>query len=414
VAIATGALVSMVGFALGIQAQVEEPFQRMELVNRIDVHSRRPVSNTFKPSSAPSATKPLKSLDDAALAAIERLPGVLLAYPVIKLESVHVSYASQERTGPVVGLPLEAARLRFVHESLIAGGFFQSGTAREIILGRRLAQALGFAGPEEAVGQRVRLDVKGLVPTSDGKLRPEEKRVELQVVGIWNPPAGQQGYAADGCVVPLPLMKELPGIQVQTVLGGLWHTQTDPNAGYNSVAVRVQKPSDLFSVAGRIQEMGFETHMLLDQFKNLQKNFILFDLLLTAVGMVALVVAGLGIINTLLMAVLERVREIGVYKALGASASDIRTLFLGEAALVGLFGGAGGLVLGRVVSWIIELVVNHVAYSQGIDQPIMAFAFPFQLLGGAVAFALVVSLASGVYPALRAARIDPIRALRAE
>jgi putative ABC transport system permease protein len=129
---------------------------------------------------------------------------------------------------------------------------------------------------------------------------------------------------------------------------------------------------------------------------------------------VALVVAALGIINTLLMAVLERYREIGAYKALGASDGDIRLLFLAEAGLVGLLGGLGGLVLGRVVSLGLEVVVNAVARDHGIEGPVMVFAFPWPLLGGAVLFAVVVSVLAGVYPAGRAARIDPIRALRGE
>jgi putative ABC transport system permease protein len=129
---------------------------------------------------------------------------------------------------------------------------------------------------------------------------------------------------------------------------------------------------------------------------------------------VALVVAALGIINTLLMAVLERYREIGTYKALGASNGDIRLLFLTEAGLVGLLGGLGGLLLGWVVSMVLGLVVNEYARQQGVHQAVVAFAFPWYLLGGAVLFAVVISVLAGVYPASRAARVDPIRALRGE
>jgi putative ABC transport system permease protein len=164
----------------------------------------------------------------------------------------------------------------------------------------------------------------------------------------------------------------------------------------------------------QIRDMGLKTETLLARFKELQTGFVMMDLLLTAVGTVALVVAGLGIINTLLMAVLERYREIGVYKALGASDGDVRLLFLAEAGLVGLLGGVGGLILGRVVSWGIEVGINALAQSKGIDLPLLTFAFPPHLLGGALLFALVVSVASGVYPASRAARTDPIAALRAE
>src|SRR5216683_2186229 len=160
--------------------------------------------------------------------------------------------------------------------------------------------------------------------------------------------------------------------------------------------------------------MGFQTETLLARVKQIREAFLIMDLVLTAVGTVALIVAGLGIINTLLMAVLERYREIGTYKALGASDGDIRVIFLAEAGLVGLLGGLGGLALARLVSWLIEIAVNAYAKNQGFDEPIMAFAFPFYLLAGAVLFALAVSLISGVYPASRAARVDPIQALRGE
>jgi putative ABC transport system permease protein len=138
------------------------------------------------------------------------------------------------------------------------------------------------------------------------------------------------------------------------------------------------------------------------------------DLVLTAVGSVALTVAGLGIINTMLMAVLERYREIGTFKALGATDGDIRTLFLVEAILVGLVGALAGLALGRLVSWAIEIAVNSIARAKGVEDMPIAFSFPFWLLGGAVLFAIFTSIIAGLLPASRAARVDPVRALRAE
>jgi putative ABC transport system permease protein len=188
----------------------------------------------------------------------------------------------------------------------------------------------------------------------------------------------------------------------------------DPSAGLPRVVVRVGRPGDLFLVEDQLKNMGYSTTTLLGNIRQMRTAFLIMDFVLTSVGSVALVVAGLGIINTLLMAVLERYREIGTYKALGASNGDIRLLFLTEAGLVGLLGGLGGLALGWVVSMILQLAVNAYARGQGVDQQVVAFAFPWYLLGGAVLFAVAVSVLAGVYPASRAARVDPIRALRGE
>jgi putative ABC transport system permease protein len=404
VAIATGALVSMVGFALGIQARVEEPFQKMELANRIDITA----------PNRPAERQPSVPLDRDALARIAALPGVALAYPELRLTHIHVVCGERSRDASAAGLPRQAVRLRFVREALVAGRFFDAGDAPQAVLGTRLARDLGFASADEALGQSLTLEVKGLSPSGDRAFTFEERHLTVQVAGVWDPPEGRHGYTADGLLLPTDLIETMPGVQAESMLDRLLGGAGGSGAGYGHAVVRVERAGDLFAVEGRIQAMGFRTQTLLGEVKEMRTAFLMMDTVLTAVGAVALVVAGLGIVNTLLMAVLERTREIGTYKALGASDGDVRLLFLAEAALVGLLGGLGGLALGRVVSWLIEVVVNGIAQSKGIDEPVMVFAFPLHLLAGAVLFALVVSVAGGVYPAWRAARVDPIRALRAE
>jgi putative ABC transport system permease protein len=402
VAIATGALVSMVGLALGLQGRVEEPFRRMELVNRIDVSVRQG-----------NKTAPAPALDDAALARIAALPGVVLAYPELRVDTVQVVRNGRPWKVPGTSLPREASRLAFATNSLVAGRFFRPAPAAEVVVGDKLARKLGFAAPAEALGAGLALEVKGLVPGPDKKFTFEQRRLNVVVVGVWSPPPGRHGYTAEGLVLPLDLIRDLPGVEAESALERLLDGAGGETPGYARAVVRVARPADLFVVEKRLSEMGFRTQTLLGQLKEIRTAFLLMDFTLTAVGSVALVVAALGIINTLLMAVLERQAEIGTFKALGASDGDIRVLFLAEAGLVGLLGGLGGLVLGRVVSLAIELSVNAFARHQGVDEVVMVFAFPWHLLGGAVAFAVAVSLLAGLYPAARAARVDPIRALRA-
>jgi putative ABC transport system permease protein len=160
--------------------------------------------------------------------------------------------------------------------------------------------------------------------------------------------------------------------------------------------------------------MGFEARSVLSRVKEARRFFVFMEVLLASVGTVGLVVAGLGILNTLLMTVMERYQEIGIYKAIGASNGDVRILFLTEAAVLGLAGGLGGLLLAKIVCWFLQWGINQYALHQGIEGPTDAFHFPLWLLAGAVFYAVVISVLSGLYPASRAARIDPIHALRGE
>jgi ABC-type lipoprotein release transport system permease subunit len=255
----------------------------------------------------------------------------------------------------------------------------------------------------------VTLSAFGLAPTGAGQFAYRADTGSFRVVGVLRSP--WEGRLPAFAVVPWARMRTLPGVEVQDVLSGRSQRARPPGA-WGTVEVRVGRPADLGPVEDRVAGMGFATSTLLDEARQFRIAFLVLDVLLAAVGTVALLVAGLGIVNTLLMAVLERTTEIGTYKALGATTGDVRVLFLFEAALVGWVGGMAGLVLGRVVSAVIGLGVNQVARSRGIEQDIVVFAFPWWLLAGALAFAILASLVSGAYPASRAARVDPIRALR--
>ena len=159
--------------------------------------------------------------------------------------------------------------------------------------------------------------------------------------------------------------------------------------------------------------MGFATFSLFDAARSLQRFFAVLDLFLGIFGSLALAVASLGIINTLVMAILERRREIGVLKALGAADRDVRRLFFAEAGVMGFVGGAFGVFLGWAIGKIINLGTNVYLARQDLPAE-KIWSVPLWLVGAAIAFSVVVSLAAGLYPAARAARLDPVQALRYE
>jgi ABC-type antimicrobial peptide transport system permease subunit len=191
--------------------------------------------------------------------------------------------------------------------------------------------------------------------------------------------------------------------------GNLAAGQTE---GYDSAVVRVSDPVALTDVRTKITALGFGSFSIVDELDQIRTVFLIFDSVLGLLGGISLLVASFGIANTMIMSILERTREIGIMKAIGAEDREIKLIFFVEAAVIGVFGG----ILGVLVAWGIDGIANRLAYRfilkpQGASF-IDFFSLPPYLSLGAILFALIVSITAALYPASRAARIDPVRALR--
>jgi len=398
VTIGSGALVSMVAFALGIQEQAEAPFRTLGLINIIRVSRRRDA-------------KDAAVLHDAALARMEALPGVEVAYPDFRMRGIRIARGPKSAGVVAVGLPRHVPMLAAADEILVAGDYFTPGAAPEIILPAPLAAELGFKAPENALGATVTIKASGLAPGEATTFTFEQKDLPVTVVGIYQFHM-MPGHMRKAVLLPVDLMKGIPGIRSAPAIDRLKLGLAPAEGSYTKATVRIRHHGDLARVERAIQAMGFRTRSLLSRLEQMRAFFVFMDVLLAAVGTVALVVAGLGIINTLLISVLERYQEIGICKAIGASDGDMVVLFLTEAGIIGLLGGIAGLLLGKLGSWVLELGVNAYARTQGVTAHLDLFAFPPWLLAATVLFSIAISVLAGVYPAFRAARVDPIQALR--
>jgi ABC-type antimicrobial peptide transport system permease subunit len=162
------------------------------------------------------------------------------------------------------------------------------------------------------------------------------------------------------------------------------------------------------------RDAGFRVQSLELILDAANRVFALINVMLSSIGGLALFVASLGIVNTMIMAIYERTREIGTLKAIGASRGDIRNMFMIEAGLIGALGGVVGIIGG----WLLGILLNQVIawYIQQEKLPIQAtfFVTPWWLALAALGFAALVGVVAGLYPAARAARLDPLVALRYE
>ena len=182
---------------------------------------------------------------------------------------------------------------------------------------------------------------------------------------------------------------------------------------YNRAKVKVQGRSDLGAVRGEIDALGFTTISVKDTITQIDRIFLIVKIVLGAFGMIALLVASIGIFNTMTIALLERTHEIGIMKAIGATDKDIKRTFITEVALIGLTGGVLGVITGLIGGKVINWLVNSLAQAVG-GEPNTIFYTPVEFMIIAVVSSFLISTLAGLYPARRAAKLNPIEALRYE
>jgi putative ABC transport system permease protein len=425
IGVGIASLVAMLSLGVGLQRLATQRLERSGLFNAIFV---RPKSDLHRFGGRPNPAPPEKpaELDLKARQAMSHLANVLEVYPQIRFLT-EIRFDGNSYPTSVAGIP-ETDRTGGAFEEM-QGRFFSGPTADEAVLQIGFAERLS-SKPGSLIGKQitVRYAKREPLPATGGKegaANSGQKRsggaagfsvvlqeTHLKIVGIVKTdPEGFGGFGHGQLFVPLKVAEQLHATQItdlRQVLRG-----PNPEPTYGTLTVRVTSPTNVPAVEAAIRKMGFDTFSLLDTTRNLRLFFTVFDLLLGIFGGLALVVATLGIVNTLVMAILERRREIGVLKALGAADQDVRQLFFWEAGVMGFLGGVFGVGLGWAIGR--ALTFGTDIYLQRRDLPAVDISFvPWWLALGAMVFAVGVSLAAGIYPASRAARLNPVEALKYE
>lgn len=430
IGVGVASLVAMLSLGVGLQEMANQRLSRSGLFDAVIVAPRTNFRGFGRGAQDNSASlTPTDPLDDRARKALEHLPNVVEVYPEIRFPT-EIRYAGIPYSTIVAGVP-ESAQRSGAYEGM-TGTFFSGPAADEAILQIEFARQLSpvtnsllgkelvlryaerQALPAEGEPNNARANPNGADdPGLSGGFSVVPREEKLRIVGIveTEPASGFGGVGRGRVLIPLQVAEKLRVAQTndfRTMLGA-----RPGRNSYQSLTVRVKSPALVKDVEDAIKPMGFATFSLLDATNNLRQVFAVFDLLMGIFGSLALIVASLGIINTLVMAILERRREIGVLKALGAADSDIRKLFFVEAGVMGLIGGFLGVALGWLIGFGMNFATNAYLRRQSLP-PLRVSSVPWWMVGAAIAFSIAVSLAAGLYPASRAARLNPVEALRYE
>ncbi len=456
VIVGVAVIITMISFGLGLQRNTVSRFKELDLFNEITVFGRglaNIASSGFKkePGNAnarPQAERvgnrslrpdkaPQRPLNDAAITEIAQIPGVAYIEPTITF-NVYVRSNGLARMQSIGGAVVPNPSSRF--KEYAAGGMIGGAERDEAVVGEDFARDFGYAKPEDAIGKTFDLlapdkekDEGGApnffgLPLEDGESdAPATNGLaarSFRIVGVLkapdnNGPRFRGMMPASDIYIPLPAARAWTqeyrdnlsevALELARESGAINENET---GGYGSAVLRVTDPVVLTDVRRRLTELGFGSFSIVDQLEQLRTIFLIINSTLGLLGGISLLVASFGIANTMIMSILERTREIGIMKAIGAEDREIKLIFFVEAAVIGLTGG----VVGSLVAWGIDGIANRLAYRfvlkpQGASY-IDFFYLPPYLWLGAILFAVIISILAALYPSARAARIDPVKALR--
>jgi len=430
ISVGVASLVAMLSLGVGLQQLATRRLAGSGMFDTVFVTSKQDFRG-FDREDDQKTDHPEKApvLDEASRNQMAHLQYVTEVEPEVRVMG-EIAYNGETHFGFVTGLPM-SARENEAFEDL-RGKFFSGPEADEVILLNEFAKELDPQDPKRLIGQEItlRYGERQALPVDSGD-RPQfsgspsndpkagddfgfsvvRKTQVLKVVGIIQeePYGGMRTVSRGRIFLPVDLTEKLNMAQFTDMRSSL----RGGGKTYMTLTVRVKDPAKVAQVQDAINKMGFRTFSVLDATKSLRRFFTVLDLFLGIFGSLALAVATLAIVNTLVMAVLERRREIGVMKAIGASDRDVKRLFFSEAGAMGFLGGVLGILLGLAIGKAINVGTGIYLHRHQLPAEAV-WIMPPWLIGAAIVFSILVSLLAGLYPASRAARLDPVQTLKYE
>ena len=421
VVIGTASIVVMVSLGLGMSESLLRSFQNSGSLTKINITNYGGMGTNAKNKV---------ELTDESIQSFESIPHVIGTSPSLEvyvtakvgalqgdfsLRGVSQAYFQQmklkEGSYPKKG----DAELSLVYGNTVAGSFHKGNNWDKEYSIDPMKDTLFYIFPDAQDSSK-----PGTSQTEGEQKKPQKKYI-LKTSGVMEGSA--EDYSEDSSYVYADLDS------LKAFLKKIYKKNLvpDPKTGKNGKPLRyysydqayvfVDDMNNVSAVQKQITDMGYSCYSQVEWLKQAQEQIKTTQLVLGGIGAVSLLVAAIGIMNTMMMSIFERTKEIGVMKVLGCDMGDIRNMFLTESALIGILGGIVGIVLSYGVSFIInflssgggEMVDSYTGGGGGNISTI-----PLWLAGFAIIFAMLVGMLSGYFPSVRAMKLSPLAAIRNE
>lgn len=412
VVIGTTSIVVMISIGLGMNESFKNQIEEWGSLQVIDVYPSGSNNYGMIPVQSTSSKKPRKvvPLDNVAIQKFKALEHVEAVSPIMQSSMILVC-GKYVNNASVIGLDpsaMEALGYK-AEEGRVLNGEDKDG----LVVGRGVIESMynpkmSWQMQEQAKPPEIDVMNDKITLTYDWNYGTKEqdksiKPIKVNVVGVM-PNNGSNSYSV---IMPMQQMQKITKEMVAWQKKQGSTPETKKKGQYDQVSIKVDDINEVQNVQQQIKDMGFQASSLTDQLKSMKETTKMLRMVLGAIGAISLIVAAIGITNTMVMAIYERTREIGVMKVIGASLRDIKLLFLTEAAFIGFAGG----IVGAMISFVMSKIVNVIAMQQGSD---MQSLIPLWLYLSSIGFATVIGILSGYLPAKRAMKLSALAAIKTE
>ena len=343
---------------------------------------------------SPFSLKPLtlKNIENIkAIPHVERTdPYIILQAESVRLQDSDKRFRTQLRAMPEYVVQTK---------DLVAGRYISDLSRGECIIANQYLESFGLKQPQEAIGKQIIIQVRQA--SSLIGLPSEVREYSFTIAGVT-----ERTLNSTEIIISMA-----DGIDIARFWGNNADLYTDriPPA---ILQVKVDDSQYERQVSDNIKDLGLGAITSNDILGLVGTIFTIIEVVLSVFGLIALGVASLGIINTLIMSIHERTREIGIMKAVGASKSTIRQMFTIEGAVIGFVGG----IIGVTVSYILGFAINRISHATFLRdfETLNISVIPWWLIMGVIILTTIIALLAALYPSYRASELDPIEALRYE
>lgn len=438
VVIGSISIIMMISLGFGMTDSTKKQLASAGSLTQIDIYPANRYGGMDEEDGKKKKTDKVAKLDDATVEKLKKIPHVEAVLATEQFEA-QINVKNLQGYASIIGVdPVEYAKLDI---KLDSGRMLQEGDVNQVVMGRDVLRWLSNPQrPRMGASQQEERDpltTKMFLTLNqagsydpDGKSNEANKpkqKYQIEAVGVFRDDDYENNYYI---VMPIDYLRKMKKDAKKLQAGNrqngyndyMFGGREDKENKYNNIKVKVDSVDNVQKVQEQIEAMGLKPHSLNDILVEINNSSKTQRLILGGIGAVSLLVAAIGISNTMVMSIYERTKEIGVMKVIGASVSDIKKMFLTESAFIGLLGGLVGIVLSFAISALINYLgvkygfaanMSGGGYSPDFDPTQLKMSIiPAWLALASLVFSALIGIVSGYFPAKKATKLSALEAMR--